>query len=488
MSDAEREAGMRPGRVRSQSRRDGSRTAATVSRPGRSRGRSRAGSSRTVPLPLLPSQRAGQPSAEGSLLIAERPLDQDPPWLLDAGTTRADRLGRRREQQAARRRRVLVVAAALLVVALVLLALQLLRGGGPPPVAAADGRTQRTLLLQVRGADGAAEASVLMATDPEADGGRDGELLLIPGDVLTAVPSNGTIPFRRALSLPDADASRTAVEDVAKVVVDSAAVLDEAGLAALVDQLGGITADVDSDVVQAQPDGSGRVVLAAGPAQLLTGTQVVQLLRWSAPGEQSLARLPRTQHVLQGLLAKLPTSSADVGALLTGLGPQVTSSRPVAQLASFLTGIAAATAADRAGVDVLPVTPVDTGASAVVYRVDTAALETVVANRFAHSRPASAADGTTSVFVLNGIGTPGLGAAARTRLGAADLAFVGSSNAGSLDHTTSVVIVRDATPASIAAGHAVAKALGLPAGAVRVGAVGQTIADVLVVLGADFKG
>jgi hypothetical protein len=50
-----------------------------------------------------------------------------------------------------------------------------------------------------------------------------------------------------------------------------------------------------------------------------------------------------------------------------------------------------------------------------------------------------------------------------------------------------VVLVPDATPDSIASGRQVAAALGLPASDVETGTVDTTAADVLTILGSDFK-
>jgi len=51
-----------------------------------------------------------------------------------------------------------------------------------------------------------------------------------------------------------------------------------------------------------------------------------------------------------------------------------------------------------------------------------------------------------------------------------------------------VVLIKDATLASRQQGAAVATALGLPATAVQQAKQVQSVADVLVILGADFRG
>jgi hypothetical protein len=50
-----------------------------------------------------------------------------------------------------------------------------------------------------------------------------------------------------------------------------------------------------------------------------------------------------------------------------------------------------------------------------------------------------------------------------------------------------VVLVEDGSERSTQRGQRVAAALGLPASAIEVNPRGQTVADVIVILGSDFK-
>ena len=57
-----------------------------------------------------------------------------------------------------------------------------------------------------------------------------------------------------------------------------------------------------------------------------------------------------------------------------------------------------------------------------------------------------------------------------------------------LSYATSVVLIPDASAKARENGDAVVAALGLPASAVRLSSQGQSLADVVVILGADFRG
>jgi hypothetical protein len=81
-----------------------------------------------------------------------------------------------------------------------------------------------------------------------------------------------------------------------------------------------------------------------------------------------------------------------------------------------------------------------------------------------------------------------LSAKARAKLLIAGLTYVGGGNAAAFGYPRSQVLVATgAGSAGIDQGHIVARALGLPAADVLLTDQGQTIADVVVILGADFK-
>ena len=103
------------------------------------------------------------------------------------------------------------------------------------------------------------------------------------------------------------------------------------------------------------------------------------------------------------------------------------------------------------------------------------------------SLPAAGITTRTRVLVQNGVGTPGLADAACRKIVAAGFSFAGSSNANRFGYATSKVLVFNRSVASARTGAAVARALGLPGNDVEVSTAGQNVADVLVILGEDFK-
>jgi hypothetical protein len=134
------------------------------------------------------------------------------------------------------------------------------------------------------------------------------------------------------------------------------------------------------------------------------------------------------------------------------------------------------------------VQPVDAGDTTSAFRVDDASLASYLKTNLSASLPDSGAGAAVSVFVYNGVGTPNIGSHVRTQLVRKNMRFVGSANDSTFTRTTSVVLVKDASIASITTGRRVAVAMGLPASAVQIDPSSQDIADVVVLVGADYKG
>ena len=397
------------------------------------------------------------------------------------GQEPVSRSGRRAEQRRAKRRRqvrLLTLVLGLLALVAAGFAIYLAVDAPTPPQtdAPAAERTQRTLLLQVQGPDRAGVAHVLFAHDGTA---REGAAVLVPPQVLVNVPGTGSVPFGRALATGPGTAVRNALSDLMGVTVDDGWVVDQPALVALIDAVGGVEVDVDVEVVRGQ-----GVVVPAGP-QRLAGAGAVAFLTYLAPGEQEQARLARVQEVLDGVVAALP-AAPELAAVLDGFGPRSASTAAPAELAAFLLGLQSDAQADRLQYDVLPVVDLDPGGEVTAFRVDTAAAAAVVDRLLRASVPAGTREGGNRVLVLNGVGTPGLGEAVRAKLVPAGFVFAGSDNAPRFGYTTTQVLVPEATPEAQALGERVATALGLPGLQIGTQEFG-TVADVVVVVGADFR-
>jgi hypothetical protein len=399
---------------------------------------------------------------------------------------RGIRRAAREEKRQQQRKRALVGAAAAVVIGLIVWAVG---GGGSSAHHGAqvgpDGRTQTTVLLQLKGTLGEAVDSALLAHDTAE---KSGAVVLVPSAVIAQVPGFGPMPFGQALTLNQPNATRATLSDLMGVSVDASWVLTQKGMAALVDKVGGVTVTVDRDVTKPGPNGTTTIVVAAGD-QKLNGAAAVAYASFLASGETEQLRLARFDAVLSAVLAQLPKQPAEIGALITGLGTGSTSSVATTRLADVLAGLAADTAANSTYDTVLPVTRLDTGDDQNAFSLDTAKTQALVQQQFAQSIPLSRKGTGNRVMIENQVGTPGIGETTRAKLVNAGFVYLPGQNAPGMPNATapSVVLISGTSAADIAKGNAVAKALGLPTSDVRVSQQSVRVADVIVLLGADYK-
>jgi hypothetical protein len=396
------------------------------------------------------------------------------------GSVRAEKAGRRRK-------RGLTIIAGVVVVGLLAWWVIAATGNSGPKKTAAPpvGRTQSTLLIQLSGALGSAVDSALVAHDPAH---KNGAIVLVPSGLIAQVPGFGSMPFGQALSVGNPNAPRTALSDLIGVTVDGAWTVTPQALTTLINNIGGVTVDVDKDVTKTGADGTTTILVSAGN-QKLDGKSAVAFGTFLATGETEQARLARFDLVLRQVLAGLPKGDAAVTTLLSGLGAGSAATVPVAKLSSVLTGLASDAAANSMDDEVLPVTSLDTGQDIHAFTLDGAKTATLVSAQFAGSVPANRKATGNRVYVQNQVGTPGIGETTRAKLEQAGFVYIHGDNTEDMPNGTapSVVVIFGKTAAQIAEGQKVAAALGLPVGDVRVSDQGFTVANIVVKIGADYK-
>ena len=392
------------------------------------------------------------------------------------GSRPVGRRSQRRAEQKRKQQRNLRVGGALAGVLVLVVAVVLVAGHtGGKKGDTGHKRTQQTLLLQVSGGDGSAVMSALLAHDPKT---TEGSVVLVPPQVIATVPGLGSQAFGKALATTGAKGSREALADLMEVVVDGSWVLDRATFSRLVDQEGGISVTVDVPVM------SGRVVVLQPGAQKVSGSGALAFATYLAPGEQEQTRLARLQAVVDGIVSALP---ADPKSLVGSLGAASKPSVPVATVASLLSGLKKDDARSQLQYRSLPVIKVDTGSDETRFRIDAAATRSLVDELLPDSIPPGARAEGNRVLVLNGVGTPGLGEKVRAKLVPAGFVFVGSRNAPTFGYAKTQVLVKDATTAGTELGNRVARAIGVPTTAVQASNQIGTIADVVVIVGRDFR-
>lgn len=421
---------------------------------------------------------------------ARRETGTDDVYGYESSTGRAGRRERRkldRERRRSRRRWVTELALLAVLLAtlgsasvLAVIVLNQDRNGYGYQASGSEVRTQHTVLLQVRGGDASALASALLANDRVQ---HQSAMILVPNATATQVPGVGVEPFGKAVAGSGGAAlSRSALGDLLGVRVDASWVLDGSTFAQLIDRLGGITADVDADVVVTR-GGHPQTLVSKGPDQLLDGGHALAVLGFRRAGESELQALPRARSILQGLLAKLPGGNelADLSNALSK-GSELSDLGVVSDL---LDGLRGDIVADRLSVSAVPVAPTTISGQSM-YRLDIAGVDRMVEQVLAASRlPGSETPGNR-VLVLNQLGKPGISQQVRSKIAPAGFTLVDSrSSPRTADSRETVVLIFDGSEAAHARARRLAAALGVPKAPIEVSVRAQNIADLIVLVGSD---
>jgi LytR_cpsA_psr family/LytR cell envelope-related transcriptional attenuator len=407
--------------------------------------------------------------------------------LIAPGGGRGSRSAARMEKREERRKRVLLVGAVAVVIALIVWAIAV--GSGKPnkhaAAGAAAGRTQATVLVQLRTSNGAVD-SALIAHDPASHAGA---VVLVPSELIGQVPGFGPMPFGQTLLVDQPSAPQATLSDLMGVTIDGSWVVTTQGLQKLVDAVGGVSVDVDKDVTKPGPNATTTIVVAAGQ-QKLDGAGAVAFATFLGTDETEQLRLARFDAVFAAVVGQLPKQPAAIAQLLTGLGStSSTTGIATSRVADVLAGLAADDAAGSTADTVLPVTKLDTGGGDDAFSIDAAGTATLVKQQFADSVPQNKLGTGNRVMIENQVGTPGIGETTRAKLLNAGFTYLPGQNAPGMPNATapSVVLITGTTAADIAKGDAVATALGLPTSDVRVSQETIQVADIVVLLGADYK-
>jgi hypothetical protein len=435
------------------------------------RGKKKRGTTRPVSVQSrLGSAASESPPAPGSVLPGERP---------------ASRSEERLRRKQASRRRMLWLVSVPVVLALVAggVWLWVSRDTAPAPVDAAPVRTERTVAFVVAKEGEPVEAGALLVADPEAASGSE---LLVQSRLFVDGVTSSAVPFEDTAVVGGLGTPGDALATTLAVVVDGTWRLTPKGLAALVDAVGPITVDVDVEVLAPAAGGGRTVVLVAGNGQQVDGAQAAAFATYRAPGEPEEARLARFSEVTTELFAKLPADPTGVAAALDALGTQSRSTLDTGELAAVLVSLGDVVRADDARLQALPVVPIETGGPREALALDETEFDSIRSTALAGSLPPVGPEGPLRVLVENGVCVPGIDRGAARLIRNAGYVFINGGNANACDYDKSVVIIADGSPEEVARGEAVADAMGLPRSSIRRAATGQQVADVIVIMGADF--
>ena len=434
-----------------------------------------------------------------SVSLADRlgssaPSGSGPATVLPAGSkatavkpqSRKQLREQREQQQAAARKRWMVTGAAVVgVVVLGALLVFWLAGRGDDAAAPGEvGRTERTLTMTLAANGDAATSGALMVYDVD---NQTAGSVLVQSRLFVDGPTPDGLPFGETVLLGEDAAPGTSLADTLDVVVDDTWQVSNQMLVDLVDAAGGVLLDVDTDVLAGPAGGQQSIVVPAGDAQLLGGTEAVAFATYLAPEENEEARLARFGQVLDQVTQRLPEDRAALLATLEGVNATESSTLSADSLTDFLLGYGSLGRVGDTSYQSLPVNTLETGGPNQALVVDPAGLGRLRSGLLADSLPPNAGGEQITVYVQNGVGTPDLEQEAAELLRDEGYDFFNGGNAQSFGREQTLILIPDATAASRSLGEDVASTLGVPASAVQVSDQGSSFADVIVILGADFK-
>lgn len=344
---------------------------------------------------------------------------------------------------------------------------------------AGAGRTEQTLTMTLAAEGAPATSGALMIDDPA---NASAASVLVPSRLFVEGPTPDGIPFGDTVLLGSDAAPGTALADTLDVIVDDTWQVSDAMLSALVENVGGVLVDVDVDVVK-----GGKIIVTAGDGQLLSGPQAVAYATYLGDGEVEEARLARFGNVVDQLMRKLPDSHDTLVDVFTQVDATEQATLSVDALADFAQSYGDIARGGDAAYQTLPTTVLDSTDKLPALIVDPEGLERLRQGLLADSLPPNAGGDQITVLVQNGVGTPLLEQKAADKLRDEGYDFYNGGNANEFGRKQTLVLVPDSTEASLALGASVAETLGVPQSSVQVSNLGQSVADVVVVLGADFK-
>ncbi|WP_406488795.1 LCP family protein [Streptomyces sp. NBC_01650] len=301
---------------------------------------------------------------------------------------------------------------------------------------------------------------------------KQGTTVLLPNSLAVADEGGATTTLGKSVDDDGTTGTRESIDTLLGTEISGTWRLDTPYLETLVDLVGNIEVDTDTEVPDAKKGAAPLV--KKGEAQTLSGQMAVAYATYRGPGEAETKQLMRFGEVMRGVLRKLSDDPKAATVTVQTLGQILDPSLPEKDLAASLAKLAEHAKVGDYKTAMLPVQ--DDGS------LTDAATESVVKDILGGTVKAPAADAAVRVGVKNGTGNTDGTESARIRLINGGYTFVGGGTAGTA--ATSEVVYK--TSADKGKATQVAKTLGLPVDAVKQGKPAAN-ADVSVVLGQDYK-
>jgi anionic cell wall polymer biosynthesis LytR-Cps2A-Psr (LCP) family protein len=305
---------------------------------------------------------------------------------------------------------------------------------------------------------------------------RQGTTVLLPNALVLTDDDGTTTTLAKSVDDDGSSGTREALDTVLGTDIQGTWRLDTPYLQNLVDLVGTIEIDTDTDVPDPAAKKKGAAPLVhKGGNQTLSGKMAVAYATYRAEGEAPNAQLERFGQVMQGVLRKISSDAQAATVTVQTLAQILDPSLTDKDLGTFLANLADLAKGGDYKTAVLPVQADGT--------LSAEASASVVKDVLGGTAKSPDRDAAVSVSVQNASGRKADTEDARVVLLNGGFTFVEAGTAAT-DRATSKVLYADAADKENAT--EVAKTLGLSAGVVAKGTVPGN-ADVSVVLGEDYE-
>ncbi|GAA0908244.1 LytR C-terminal domain-containing protein [Streptomyces thermoalcalitolerans] len=389
-----------------------------------------------------------------------------------------------RREEARRRARNRLIA---LTVVLALVAMggvgYLWYAGKLPGLSSSDGRTgtataagaqkRDVIVVHLHNTDKGGTSTALLVDNATA---KQGATVLLPNSLALTADDGSPTTLAKSVQDDGSSGTREQLDTVLGTNIQGTWRLDTPYLQNLVDLVGNIEVDTDTDVPDPDAKKKGTAPLVRkGENQTLSGKTAVAYATYRAPGEAEDAQLKRFGQVMQSVLRKMSSDASSATTTVQTLQQILDPSLTDKDLGTFLARLAELAKGGDYRTELLPVQ-----ADGTLSARTSAEMVKNILGGTAKSPDQSAA---VRVSVQNASGTKDNTEKARVALLNGGFTFLEGGTTSAV-RATSTVVYSDASDKENAT--EVAKTLGLPATAVTKGTV-PSGARVSVVLGQDYK-
>ncbi len=305
---------------------------------------------------------------------------------------------------------------------------------------------------------------------------KRGTAVLLPGSLALTGDDGSTTTLAKSVDDDGPDATRTALDTALGTDIEGTWRLDTPYLQILVDLVGNIDVDTDTDVPDPAAKDKGTAPLVhKGESQTLSGRTAVAYATYRGKGESADAQLKRFGQVMQGVLRKLSSDPQAATTTVQTLGLILDPPLTEKDLGTFLAGLSDRAKGGDFKTTLLPVQ--DDG------RLSAEAADSVVEDVLGGTAKSPDKDAAVSVSVRDATGSDGRAGKARVALVNGGFTFLEGGTAAGTEATSEVVYAEAADKENAVQ---VARTLGLPDSSVTQGEVSSN-ARVSVVLGQDYE-